>query len=63
MKLADHIYSQGNTIVKNAVENAFIYSFSQASQSCNKKEWELIRAHIPPDLYTQYIKQLIGYGS
>jgi hypothetical protein len=63
LQLADYIYAHGNAEVKNAVENAFIYSFSQASQSCNKKEWALVKAHIPARLYTIYIKQVIGYGS
>lgn len=63
LQLADYIYSNGNSQVKNAVENEFIYSFSQASQSCSKYEWEMIKTHIPPRLYTLYIKQVIGYGS
>jgi hypothetical protein len=63
LQLADYIYAHGNPAVKNAVENAFVYSFSQASQSCNKNEWDLVKAHIPARLYTIYIKQVIGYGS
>ncbi len=63
LRLADYIYAHGNTEVKNAVESAFIYSFSQTSQCCNKKEWALVKAHIPARLYTIYITQVIGYGS
>jgi len=63
MKLADYIYVHGDAVVRNAVENAFVYSFSQASQYCDKKEWEIVKAHIPARLYTFYIKQVIGYGS
>jgi hypothetical protein len=63
MKLAQHIYNRGNSIVKNAVESAFIYAFSFISQLCNKKEWALVKSTIPQDLYSVYIKQVIGYGS
>jgi len=63
MKLAQHIYNHGNSIVRNAVENAFIYSFSLISQLCNKKEWALVKKTIPHDLYNLYVKQVIGYGS
>ena len=63
LQLADYLWAHGNPAVKDAVENAFVYSFSQASQSCNKKEWELIKAHIPARLYSIYVKQAIGYGS
>ena len=63
LRLADYIYANGNTEVKTAVENTFIYSFSQVSQSCNRKEWDLVKAHIPVPLYTIYIRQVIGYGS
>ena len=62
LQMAGFIYEHGNQEVKNAVENEFIYSFSRASQSCSKKEWEVIKAHIPAILYTIYIKQIIGYG-
>ncbi len=63
MKLAQHIYTHGNGIVKNAVENTFIYSFSVISQLCDKNEWEQVKATIPRDLYSLYVKQAIGYGA
>ncbi len=62
LALANHIYTHGNAVVKSAVENEFIYSFSQASQSCDKNQWNLVKAHIPARLYNIYIKQIIGYG-
>ena len=63
LQLAEHMYTHGNDAVKNAVENTFVYSLSQVSQCCNKKEWALVKSHIPAPLYTIYIKQVIGYGS
>ena len=62
LQLADYIYVHGNPEVRNAVENAFVYSFSQSAHCCNQKEWELVKAHIPARLYNLYIKQVIGYG-
>ncbi len=62
MQLADKIYKKGNGIVKNAVENIFIYSFSIMRISCNKVEWRMLQANIPPSLYTVYIHQVTRPG-
>ncbi len=58
MKLADRIYVKGNEIVKNAIENVFIFSFSTMRHLCNRVEWRIIRARIPVTLYSTYIKQV-----
>jgi hypothetical protein len=62
MSLADKIYNKGNDVVKNAVENVFIYAFSGMRSSCNKVEWKVIQAKMPITLYSIYVKQIYRSG-
>jgi hypothetical protein len=62
MNVVDKIYNKGNTIVKNAVENVFIYSFSSIRTCCNKAEWSLIQAKMPMTLYSIYVRQIYKSG-
>lgn len=59
MALANMIYEQGDAIVKNAVSNIYIYSFSLMSLCCNKVEWHIIQSKIPFSLYALYIRQVM----
>lgn len=58
---ADKLYERGNTVVKNAVENVYVYSFVKLFQAC-KAEKKQIMALIPLTLYTLYINQLYQHG-
>jgi len=58
MKLADRLYERGDTIVRSAVENVFVYSFSGIRARCNAAEWQLLQSKMPITLYTLYIQQL-----
>lgn len=62
MKLADQIYSKGNSIVKNAVTNVFVYSFSIFRMNCNSVEWRLLQAKMPITLYSVYMQQVMQSG-
>ncbi len=62
MKLVDSIYIHGNDMVRNAVENIYVYSFSLMSVSCIEADWKMVRSRIPSRLYCIYMKQVIGYG-
>lgn len=62
MHLVDKIYNKGNAIVKNAVENVFIYSFSGIRVCCNKAEWTVIQAKMPMTLYSVYVRQIYKSG-
>lgn len=54
-------YDKGNNIVKNAVENVYVYSFSTLLNNCGPdKKW--ILAIVPITLYTIYINQLQARG-
>ncbi len=60
-KVADRLYSKGNTVVKNAVQNVFVYSFTNIFQTCNREKTTVL-ALLPMSLYTIYITQLYRRG-
>ena len=62
MKLADKIYNKGNSMVKTAVENVFIFSFSTLRGTCTRGEWQEIQSHMPVTLFSLYIQQITKPG-
>ena len=62
MRLADKIYDKGNTMVKNAVENVFVYSFSGLRTCCDQLEWKRVQSKMPMTLYSLYVKQIYRSG-
>jgi len=62
MTLADKLYIKGNSLVKNAVENVFVYSFSGLRSACGLTEWKLIQAKMPVALHSLYVKQIYRSG-
>lgn len=57
MSLAEQLYNKGNAIVKMAIENVFVYSFSHAFFSDEQKRKELMDI-VPGSLYDLYKKQV-----
>jgi len=62
MKLADRIYNKGNKLVKTAIENVFIFSFSNLQGSCSRREWQEIQTRMPVTLFSLYIQQILKPG-
>ncbi|MCD2421971.1 hypothetical protein LQ567_04310 [Niabella pedocola] len=62
MRMVDAIYEKGDHIVKNAIENVFILSFSGLQKKCSMAEWRLLSTKIPIILYSVYIQQLYKPG-
>lgn len=62
LQVADKIYEKGNQVVRNAVENVFVYSFSGLQCACNKVEWKVIQARMPLSLYSAYVRQIYKSG-
>ena len=60
-QMADKLYSKGNTMVKNAVENVFVYSFSKMLNTYPAEKKQLF-AIIPITLYSLYIAQVYQKG-
>ena len=59
--LADKLYSNGNTTVKNALENVYVYSFSTFPVSTADEKKQLMGL-IPGSLYSVYLKQVTHFG-
>ena len=59
MALVEKIYNKGNALVKNAVENVFVFSFSTIMSRCNAVEWRIVQSYMPSDLYSLYIRQVL----
>ena len=59
MALADNIYEQGNPLVRNAIENVFIFSFSSIMALYNIVEWRIVQSYMPARLYALYIQQVL----
>ena len=62
MNLVQQIYQTGNTAVKNAVENIFVFAFSSILPHCNQMEWRLVQSCMPAELYALYIRQVTKAG-
>ena len=60
-EFAERLYVNGDKIVKNAVENTFVYSFS-SFLSGTRTENLFIKSLIPASLYALYIRQLMQSG-
>ena len=60
-RLADRLYTQGDTVVKSAIENTFIFSFS-SFMSRDNVEKLILKSFIPDRLYSLYLKQISKSG-
>lgn len=54
---AEHLYERGNSSVKNAIENVFVFSFSSIMPTDKQKRLS-IHAIIPCSLYSAYVQQI-----
>lgn len=59
MNLVEILYAKGNDLVRNAVENVFIFSFSSIMSRCNIVEWRMVQSYMPTDLYALYVQQVL----
>jgi len=57
--LVEKIYKHGDALVRNSVENIFIFSFSSTRLMCNIVEWRIIQSFMSTDLYNLYIQQVV----
>lgn len=60
--VVENIYSNGNILVKDAIENIFIYSFTSLLNAGNKEEVIQIQAMMPLCLHSAYIRQIYKSG-
>ncbi len=63
LSLAGRLYIKGNDVVRTAVENIYIYSFSSLLNSCDDcKQRNKLQAAMPTGLYKAYVKQITKSG-
>lgn len=60
--IAENMYSKGNNIVKDAIENIYVYSFSSIFNLCSREEKNKIQSLIPISLYSAYVQQILKSG-
>ncbi|MGN6566830.1 MAG: DUF7674 family protein [Flavipsychrobacter sp.] len=58
LQLAEKLYEKGNGMVRNAVVNVFIYSFSKFLLH-DEEDRKVLVGLIPVTLYTLYVKQML----
>ena len=59
LSVAEQVYKKGNASIKNAIENVFIFSFSHAFFSDDKKRNEILEI-MPAPLYDLYKNQVLN---
>ncbi len=59
--LAGKLYRQGDKMVKNVIENTFVFSFTSFMPS-DRVEKLILQSMIPATLYAVYMKQVMGSG-
>jgi hypothetical protein len=59
LSLAEQLYKKGNSTIKNAIENVYVYSFSHAF-FCDDKRRREVMPIVPVSLYELYKKQVIN---
>ena len=60
-KIADKLYNKGNKVVKSAIENVFVYSFTKMFLSY-PAEKQTVLAMVPMPLYSIYVAQIHHNG-
>ena len=57
---AERLYTRGNEMIKNAINNVFIYSFSMLFSECaNRQEKIKVQSVMPPYLFSAYVQQIL----
>ncbi|MCJ7932925.1 MAG: hypothetical protein MUW56_04650 [Chryseobacterium sp.] len=58
----DKIYTDGDTVLKNAVETTFIYSLDNCTAFCSEEYRKVIFSHISANLQQVYSRQIYSHG-
>jgi len=58
----DKIYTDGDAVLKNAIETTFIYSLDNFTAFCSAEYRKMIFSHISPDLQKIYSRQIYSHG-
>lgn len=63
LKKMDEIYRNGDNLLKNAIENTFIYSLDNSTAFCSEEYRKVIFSHISKDLQNIYSRQIYSHGT
>lgn len=58
----DKIYTDGDTVLKNAIETTFIYSLDNCTAFCSEEYRKVIFSHISTNLQKVYSRQIYSHG-
>lgn len=58
----DKMYIHGDTMLKNAIDNTFIYSLDNCTAYCSAEYRKVIFSHISAELQQSYSKQIYSHG-
>lgn len=62
LRVMEKIHDRGDTLLKTAVENIFVFSLYNITACCNISERRLIMRKMPIGLYTAYVNQIYKSG-
>ena len=60
--VAENIYINGNELVKNAIENVLVFSFSSLLNMGDNEDKKQLQALMPLCLHTTYVNQVLKSG-
>ena len=58
----DDLYEQGDRMVKDAIENSFIYSLDNCTAFCSKEYRDMIFSRLSPELQKVYARQIYSHS-
>ncbi len=58
----DELYREGDAMVKNAIENSFIYSLDSCTSCCGKEYRDAIFNRLSPELQKVYARQIYSHS-
>ena len=62
LRKMDDLYKDGDKMVKNAIENSFIYSLDSCTAFCTKEYRDLIFNRLSPELQHVYARQIYSHS-
>ncbi len=62
LKKMGDLYLSGDALLKNAIENSFIYSLDNCTAFCSKEYRNMIFSHLSKDLQKVYTKQIYSHN-
>ncbi|MEC3874838.1 DUF7674 family protein [Chryseobacterium salviniae] len=58
----NELYSNGDTMMKSAIENSFVYSLDSCTAFCSKEYRDMIFSHLSPMLQKVYARQIYSHS-